>query len=121
TDPQLVERWKEDAPKLTTFTTLREYTPATFASAGEAERHFRESYLPGLIRSTQELTIDGVASRSLSDRVLHRLIEGEWASATRSPSGMMQELGAQFRQAGLHVFRHRRGMLFVSPIRVRAF
>jgi len=121
TDPQLVERWKEDARKLTTFTTLREDTPATFASAGEAERHFRESYLPGLIRSTQELTIDGVASRSLSDRVLHRLIEGEWASATRSPSGMMQELGAQFRQAGLYVFRHRRGMLFVSPIRVRAF
>jgi hypothetical protein len=30
---------------------------------------------------------------------------------------MMQELAARFRQAGLHIFRHRRGMLFVSPIR----
>src|SRR5437867_12931259 len=34
---------------------------------------------------------------------------------------MMQELAGRFRQNGLHVFRHRRGMLFVSPIRTRAF
>jgi hypothetical protein len=34
---------------------------------------------------------------------------------------MMQELAGRFRQDGLHVFRHRRGMLFVSPIRIRAF
>jgi len=34
---------------------------------------------------------------------------------------MMQELAGRFRQAGLNVFRHRRGMLFVSPIRVRPF
>jgi hypothetical protein len=33
----------------------------------------------------------------------------------------MQELAARFRHNGLHIFRHRRGMLFVSPIRVRAF
>jgi hypothetical protein len=33
----------------------------------------------------------------------------------------MQELAARFREAGLHVFRHRRGMLFVSPIYPRAF
>ena len=33
----------------------------------------------------------------------------------------MQELAGRFRQNGLHVFRHRRGMLFVSPIRTRAF
>ncbi len=34
---------------------------------------------------------------------------------------MMQELAGRFRHNGLHVFRHRRGMLFVSPIRARAF
>jgi hypothetical protein len=33
----------------------------------------------------------------------------------------MQELASRLRQKGLHIFRHRRGMLFVSPIRVRAF
>ena len=34
---------------------------------------------------------------------------------------MMQELSAGLRQGGLNIFRHRRGMLFVSPIRTRIF
>jgi len=32
---------------------------------------------------------------------------------------MMQELAGRFRGSGLQIFRHRRGMLFVSPIRVK--
>jgi len=67
------------------------------------------------------VTIGGAFSRRLPDRILNRAIEEAWARETRSPSNMMQELAGRFRQNGLHVFRHRRGMLFVSPIRVRAF
>jgi hypothetical protein len=119
-DPAAVEQWKEEARKVTTFTTVREETPATFASAAEAERHFRQNYLPGLIRTAQEITIDGVLSRRLPDRALHRAIEDAWTLETRSPSKMMQELTGKFREAGLNIFRHRRGMLFVSPIRARA-
>jgi hypothetical protein len=118
-DPQLVEQWKEDARKITTYSTSKEETPVTFASAAETERHFREKYLQELIRTVTESTIDGLTSRKLTDRVLFRLIENEWTSETRSPSRMMQELATQLRQSGLHVFRHRRGMLFVSPIRTR--
>jgi hypothetical protein len=119
-DPAAVEQWKEEARKVTTFTTLREETPATFASAVEAERHFRQNYLPGLIRTAQEIAIDGVLSRRLPDRALHRAIEDAWTRETRSPSRMMQELAGKFREAGLNIFRHRRGMLFVSSIRARA-
>jgi len=120
-DPALIERWKEEARTVTTYTTLRDETPATFASAAEAERHFRSNYLPGLVRSVEEVTIGGVLSRRLPDRALNRAIEDTWTRETRSPSNMMQELAARFRQAGLNVFRHRRGMLFVSPTRIRAF
>src|SRR6266480_1338207 len=120
-DPAAVEQWKEEARKVTTFTPLHEETPATFASAVEAERHFRQNYLSGLIRSAQEIPIDGVLSRRLPDRALHRAIEDAWTRETRSPSKMMQELAGKFREAGLNIFRHRRGMLFVSPIRVRPF
>jgi len=119
-DPAAVEQWKEEARKVTTFTTLREETPATFASAAEAERHFRQNYLPGLIRTAAEIVIDGVLSRRLPDRALHRAIEDAWTREARSPSKMMQELTGKFREAGLNIFRHRRGMLFVSPIRARA-
>jgi hypothetical protein len=118
-DKALVEQWKEEARKVVTYSTLNAESPETFASPREAERHFRENYLPDLIRTAIDLTIDGPSSRRLSDRALHRLIEDEWSLAIRSPSHMLQELAAQFRQAGLHIFRHRRGMLFVSPIRVR--
>src|SRR5580765_158177 len=95
-DPALLERWKEDARKVITFATSREESPATFQSAAEAERH-------------------------LPDRRLNRVIEEAWTHETRSPSNMIQELAAQLRQAGLNVFRHRRGMLFVSTIRTRRF
>src|SRR6266404_3302726 len=120
-DTALVERWKEEARKVTTYTTLGEENPLTFSSAAEAERHFRSHYLPGLIRSVEEVTIGGNHSRSLPDRTLNRAIEEAWASESHSPSNMMQELASRFRQNGLHVFRHRRGMLFVTPIRERAF
>src|SRR5205823_14920184 len=120
-DPALIERWKEEARTVTTYTTSRDETPSTFASAAEAERHFQSNYLTGLVRSVEEVTIGGVLSRCLSDRALNRAIEDAWARETRSPSNMMQELAARFRQRGLNVFRHRRGMLFVSPIRMRAF
>ncbi|MGA7275093.1 MAG: hypothetical protein WBX14_09645 [Candidatus Udaeobacter sp.] len=120
-DSALIERWKEETRKVTTYTTLREETPLTFSSVVEAERHFRLHYLPGLIRSVGEVTIGGALSRRLADRTLHRAIEEAWTRETRSPSNMMQELAGRFRENGLQVFRHRRGMLFVSPIRVRAF
>src|SRR6266568_14272 len=119
--PALIERWKEEARRVMTYTTLREETPLTFASATEAERHFRSNYLPGLLRSVEEVAVDGVLSRRLPDRALNRAVEDAWVRETHSPSNMMQELAGRFRQAGLNVFRHRRGMLFVSPIRGRAF
>ena len=120
-DPAVVERWKEEARKITTYTTSREQTPLTFSSAAEAERHFRTHYFPELVRTVKEVTVGGTSSRSLPDRILNRAIEQAWVRETRSPSNIMQELASRFRQNGLHIFRHRRGMLFVSPIRIRAF
>jgi len=120
-DPGVVERWKEEARKITTYTTTHEATPLMFSSAAEAERHFRSHYFPELIRNVDDVTIGGTSSRSLPDRILKRAIEQAWVRETRSPSNIMQELASRFRQNGLHIFRHRRGMLFVSPIRVRAF
>jgi hypothetical protein len=120
-DAALIERWKEEARKVINYTTSREDVPLAFSSATEAERHFRSHYLECLIERPEKVIIGGVSSRRLADRVLNRTVEDAWVRETRSPSGMMQELAGQFRQNGLHVFRHRRGMLFVSPIRTRAF
>jgi hypothetical protein len=120
-DPVAVEKWKEEARTVTSFATLNEEPPVIFTNSAEAERHFRQNYLPGLVHAVQEVTIDGAASRQLADQRLRRHIEQAWSAENRSPSNMMQELAKNFREAGLHVFRHRRGMLFISPIRVRPF
>jgi hypothetical protein len=120
-DAALIESWKEEAQKVTTYGTLHEETPHKFSSAVEVERHFRAHYLQGLIRRVEEVAIGGALSRRLPDRTLNRAIEEAWTQESRSPSNMMQELAGRFRENGLHIFRHRRGMLFVSPIRVRAF
>ncbi|MEP6698127.1 MAG: hypothetical protein ABJB09_00210 [Verrucomicrobiota bacterium] len=120
-DPAVVEQWKEQARSVTTYSTKTSEPPLTFTSAAEAERHFRQTYLPTLLRNANEFTISGVLSRRLPDRALGRAIEMAWVAETRSPSKMMQELSAGLRQAALNIFRHRRGMLFVSPIRARVF
>ena len=121
TDAAEIEKWKEDARKVTTYSTLREEPPVTFSSVTEAERHFEKHYSPGLVRTVSEVAIDGPASRRMHDRVLNKVIENEWNRETKSPSPMMQELAARFRETGLYVFRHRRGMLFVTSIYPRPF
>ncbi len=120
-DPAVVEQWKEQARSVTKYTTKAQEPPVTFNSLAETEHHFRQHHLPTLLRAAQELTITGVLSRSLADRGLGRVIENAWAAEIRSPSQMMQELAAGLRTAGLNIFRHRRGMLFVSPVRIRSF
>src|ERR1051325_7590984 len=120
-DPALVEKWKEEARTVTTFTTLAEEPAVTFNSAAEAEKHFRQKHLLDLIRTAEDTVIDGATSRALADRILRRRIEDAWSAEMRSPTKMMQELAGRLRESGLHVFRHRRGMLFVSPIRPRPF
>ncbi len=120
-DPAVVEQWKEQARSVTIYSTKAQETPETFKSLAEAERHFRQQHLPTLLRSSQEMTISGVISRRLADRSLGRAIEDAWSAEIRSPSQMMQELTSGLRSAGLNIFRHRRGMLFVSPVRLRPF
>ena len=119
-DPTTVEQWKEDARNVRTFVSLGE-PPVTFQTETEAERDFRQNHLPGLIQSVEETMVDGISSRQLPERRLRAHVEQAWSAEFRSPSHMMQELAKRFRDAGLHIFRHRRGMLFVSSIRVRPF
>ncbi len=120
-DPAIVEQWKEEARNVTTFTTIKEEPALTLPTAAEAERHFRINYLPGLVQSMTDQTMGGVQSRQLQDRRVGRFIETLWSAEIRSPSQMMQELSARLRDHGLQIYRHRRGMLFVTSVRPKPF
>ena len=121
-DPEAVERWKEEARSVTTYVTLAGGAAAHFHQRGRDRAAFPAELSAG--SAPQQRGDDASmawSAGSLSDRSLGRAIEDAWAQEYRSPSKMMQELIGAFRQAGLHVFRHRKGMLFVSPVRARPF
>src|SRR6266513_676088 len=88
------EEWKEEARKHTTFTTLRDEKPQPFASEADAERHFRQHYLHGLIQNVAEVTI---ATAQIADRDLRRVVEEALSRVPKSPSQMMQEHAGRFR------------------------
>src|SRR5256885_2242981 len=71
-DPAVVEQWKEQARNVTTYHVKNAEPPQSFTNAADAERHFRQTYLPGLLREANQLTISGVLSRKLPDRRLGR-------------------------------------------------
>ena len=86
TSPEAIEAWKEQARSVTTYKTLNEAEPLVFESAGEAEQHFRKTYLPQLIRSGQVFEISGETSRSLADRRIASAARQAWEREIRSPA-----------------------------------
>jgi len=93
------------------------YEGPVFASIQEVEQHFRENYLPGLVRTGPAFHIAGEASRSISDRGIAASVRQGWEQERGFPGQMMHQLRQQFSRSGLHVFKHRKRMQFVSLIR----
>ena len=116
-DPKLVETWKENSRSAVRYTTLREAEPVQFESAAEAEEHFRKTYLQAEIRSAQSADLSGQASRELGDRRLAAAVREEWEKERRFPVRFGQHLRRLFAEAGLHIFKYHKRVLFVSPIR----
>ena len=93
------------------------YEGPVFASINEIEQHFRENYLSGLIRTASSFHLSGEASRELSDRGIAAAVRQAWEQERGFPGQMMHQLRQQFSRSGLHVFKHRKRMQFVSLIR----
>ena len=116
-DEQAVADWKEQARTTTTFVTLKEETPVTFKTAFDAEQHFRKNYLPLVIKSAQTIEASGPASRASADRAIGAALRGGWEQEKQFPQNIVNALRPAFNDAGLHYFKHRKRMIFISPIR----
>jgi len=86
-------------------------------SLAEVEQHFREHFLPGLIREGTSFHLSGEASRALTDRGIAAAVRQAWEQERGFPGQMMHQLRQQFSRSGLHVFKHRKRMQYVSLIR----
>ena len=121
TNPEAVEAWKEEVRNVTTFKTLTEPEPVVFESLAAVEQHFRKTYLDQLIHTAPTFEITGELSRSLPDRRIAAAVKKAWEQELQFPGGLMHHLRRELGEAGLHIFKHRKRMQFISVIRPDRF
>jgi hypothetical protein len=120
-DPQVVEQWKEEARKVVTFRTKDEQNPVTFESLAAVEQHFRTHYLPSLIRPCLATELSGETARHLPDRGIIAAIRKARDRENRFPAQIAGSLRHGLNQAGLHVFKHKKRILYISTVRPQLF
>jgi len=120
-DPQLVEQWKEEARTTVTFQTKDQENPVVFDTPAAVEQHFRANYLPSLIRGCLATEISGEVSRHLPDRGIMAAIRKARDRENRFPAQIAGALRHGLNQAGLHVFKHKKRILYISTVRPQLF
>lgn len=112
-----VNEWKESVRFHTVFHTIREAEPVMLKNPAEVEAHFRTHYLPGLVLSGTTLVMSGPASRACGDQRILGAMRDAWEREFGFPGSLMHHLRQLFVDSGLHFFKHRKRVVFVSPIR----
>jgi hypothetical protein len=120
-DPELVNQWKEEARKVVTYSTKDEENPAAFESVAAMEQHFRVNHLEKLIKPCLAAEISGDVARHLPDRSIIAAIRRARERENRFPAQMAGALRHGLNQAGLHVFKHKKRILYISTIRPQLF
>jgi hypothetical protein len=120
-DPQVVEQWKDEARKAVTFRTKDEENPATFDNIASVEQHFRTHHLPALVRACLATELSGDTARHLPDRGIIAAIRKARDRENRFPAQIAGALRHGLNQAGLHVFKHKKRILYISTVRPQLF
>ncbi|MBV8901950.1 MAG: hypothetical protein JOY92_17760 [Verrucomicrobia bacterium] len=123
TDPDLVNQWKEDARKSTVYKTKAqgEETPETFDSLAAVEQHFRAHHLNSVVKPCLAAEISGDIARHLPDRGIVAAIRVARDRENRFPAQIAGALRHGLNQAGLHVFKHKKRILYISTVRPQLF
>src|SRR4051812_2588347 len=116
-DEQSIAEWKEQARSTTTYLTLLEEEPITFKTVPEVEAHFRKTYLPELIKSGPTMECSGQASREIQDRGIVNNLRDAWERERGFPVNLVNHLRPYFVEAGLHFFKHRKRILYISAVK----
>jgi hypothetical protein len=121
TDPAVVEQWKQEARRVTTFRTKEGESPITFEDLSGVEQHFRQNYLHLVVKPCLAAEIYGDHVRHLPDRSVIAAIRKARDRENRFPAQMAGALRHGLNQAGLHVFKHKKRILYISTVRPQLF
>ncbi|MEI6560937.1 MAG: collagen-like protein [Verrucomicrobiota bacterium] len=116
-DPAIIEEWKKQVSSVTVFRTTQEAESVEFKTAQDVEAHFRAHYLEKCLRSGKSLEMSGIASRNVGDRQIRDAIRSSWEKERGFPAQTVNRLRPYFQDAGLHIWKHRKRILFVSTVR----
>ena len=120
-DPALIERWKEEARTTTTIVTKDGEPPTTLPSLSEARAHFRQHYLDTLVRTGTTFRVHGSVARDLPEPAMMQAIRQAHERELRYPAQFVQLLRQGLQNAGLHIFKHRKRVVYVSLARPTPF
>jgi hypothetical protein len=120
-EAQIVEQWKEEARKAVTFRTRDQENPVVFDNLAGVEQHFRTHHLPGLIRPCLATELSGETARHLPDRGIIAAIRKARDRENRFPAQIAGALRHGLNHAGLHVFKHKKRILYISTVRPQLF
>ncbi|MGA8658354.1 MAG: hypothetical protein WB586_19615, partial [Chthoniobacterales bacterium] len=121
TNAEAVNQWKEEARRMMTYRTKAAEEPATFENIGAVEQHFRAHYLPTLVKPCLAAEISGETARHLPDRRVIAAIRNARDRENRFPAQIAGALRHGLNQAGLHVFKHKKRILYISTVRPQLF
>ena len=113
-DPALVERWKEEARTVTTIVTKDGDPPATLATVADARTHFRQHHFDALVQSGTTRKVHGSIAKDLPEAALMQAIRQAHETELRYPAHFVQLLREGLQNAGLHIFKHRKRVVYVS-------
>jgi hypothetical protein len=120
-DPELVNQWKEEARKVVAYSSKDQENPVAFESVAAMEQHFRANHLENLIKPCLAAEVSGDVARHLPDRSIIAAIRRARERENRFPAQMAGALRHGLNQAGLHVFKHKKRILYISTIRPQLF
>jgi hypothetical protein len=120
-DPEAVKAWIESKSKLTEYTCLLDAEPKLFTDRADLEKHVREEHLDKIVATVPVVELTGVMARQVEDRRLLDLIRRAWESELRFPIRTVNELRPHLVKAGLHFFKHKKGVTYITPFKLNRF
>ena len=120
-DPEAVKAWLESKSKMTEYTCVLDAEPKVFVDRAELEKHVRAEHLDQLVTAVNRVELTGAMSRRVSEPRLLEVVRLAWESERRFPIKTVNELRPLLVKAGLHFFKHKKGVTFITRIKLNRF
>ena len=120
-DEAAVKAWLDSKSFVTEFQCLLDTEPQTFATRDELEKHIRETHAAQLVTAATEFRLSGKASRELAHPGISEAVREAWMAERRFPLKTATQVSDRLRSEGLHFFKHRKAITYITTIKLKRF